>query len=292
MISPDKSAASFPPQPIPPAKPQIIIPVRHDRNYEEAISKEPKTKIKHVLIAQSPPEGTKSPYFDLASKYKVKLDFVPFITVEGVVGRDFRKQRIVLNDHSGVIFTSRNAIDHFYRICDELRVKMSQETKFFCTSEAIALYLQKYTQYRKRKVFFGDLNNNKELRMLLMKHHDTTRFLYVCSEPGKDEIPAFLKANGFNYVEGVMYRPVPNNLKEMVELEKYDMLILFSPTGIHSLYHNYPKFKQNNLRIGVYGKTTADTVLDKGLKLHLMAPLHHNATMVMALDHYLKDANK
>lgn len=309
MISPEKSASSFKsgskkptklksnstsvikPVVAQPAvsKPQIIIPQKVETNYLDYISKEPKTKIKNVLVAQPKPEGPKSPYFDMEARTKVKFTFKPFITVEGVPGKDFRKQRIVLNDYGGIIFTSRNSIDHFFRICEELRVKMSQETKFFCTSEAIALYLQKYTQYRKRKVFFGDLHNNKELRMLLMKHRDATRFLYICAEVRKDEIPAFMHANNFNYAEGVMYRTVPNDLKD-VKLEQYDMVLFFSPTGIHSLFHNYPKFKQGNLKIGVYGKTTADAIIEKGLKLHLMAPLPNNPTIINALENYLKEA--
>ncbi len=288
MISPDKSATSFLAKP---AKPVIIIPHRPEKNYAELLSKEPKTKIKHILIAQPQPEGPKSPYFDLAEKYKLKINFSPFVKVEGVAGKDFRKQRISLNDYSGIIFTSRNAIDHFFRICDELRVKMSQETKFFCTSEAIALYLQKYTQYRKRKVFYGDMNNNKELRTLLIKHRDATRFLYICAEVRKDEIPAFMAANNFNYAEGMMYRTVPNDLKT-VKPSEYDMLIFFSPSGIHSLFNSFPKFKQEKLKIGAYGKTTADAVLDKGLKLHIMAPLGNTPTILVALDHYLKDIHK
>lgn len=286
MISPDKSATSFLPKP---SKPQIIIPVRHEKNYAELLSKEPKTKIKHILIAQPQPEGPKSPYFDLAEKYKLKIEFIPFVKVEGVAGKEFRKQRISLNDYSGIIFTSRNSIDHFFRICDELRVKMSQETKFFCTSEAIALYLQKYTQYRKRKVFYGDMNNNKELRHLLIKHRDATRFLYICAETRKDEIPAFMEANNFNYSEGVMYKTVPNDLKA-VNIHNYDMLVFFSPSGIHSLYSNYPKFKQDKLKISAYGKTTADAVLDKGLKLHIMAPLGNTPTILVGLAQYLSEA--
>lgn len=265
----------------------MIIPVRPERNYAELVSKEPKAKIKNILVGQSQPEGPKSPYYDLADKYKVKFTFIPFVHVEGVPGKDFRKQRIVLNDYSGIIFTSRNSIDHFFRICDELRVKMSQETKFFCTSEAIALYLQKYTQYRKRKVFFGDMNNNKELRSLLMKHRDATRFLYICAEVGKDEIPAFMKANGFNYVEGVMYRPVSNDLR-MIDFHKLDMVIFYSPTGVQALYESFPKFHQGNLKIGAYGKTTANAVLDKGLKLHVMAPMDNALTINIALENYLK----
>ncbi len=287
VISPDKSAASFLSKPVV-AKPQIIIPHRLERNYSDLISKEPKTKIKHIIVAQPQPEGPKSPYYDLAAKYKLKFTFTPFVRVEGIYGKDFRKQRLSLNDYSGIIFTSRNSIDHFFRICDELRVKMSQETKFFCTSEAIALYLQKYTQYRKRKVFFGDMNNNKELRMLLMKHRDATRFLYVCAETKKDEIPAFMEANKFNYVEGVMYKTMPVDLKS-TKLHDYDLLIFFSPSGIHSMYHNFPKFKQEKLKIAAYGKTTADLILDKGLKLHLMAPLNNSPTIVVALEQYLKE---
>ncbi len=287
MISPEKSATSFLQKPQPPTKPQIIIPQRPDKNYAELISKEPKTKLKNILIAQPQPEGPKSPYFDLAARHKLKIDFFPFVKVEGIPGKEFRKQRLTLNDFSGIIFTSRNSIDHFFRVCDELRVKMSQETKFFCTSEAIALYLQKYTQYRKRKVFFGDMNNNKELRMLLVKHKDATRFLYICAEAKKDEIPAFLEANSFNYSEGVMYKTVPNDLKAY-KLQDYDMLVFFSPSGVHSLYHNFPKFKQDKLKLAVHGKTTADAVLDRGLKLHIMAPLNHTPTIVVALDAYLK----
>jgi uroporphyrinogen-III synthase len=290
VISPDKSAASFINKPTV-AKPQIIIPVRTERNYAELISKAPSTKIKNILIAQPAPEGPKSPYFDLAANYKLKLNFFPFVRVEGVPGKEFRKQRLILNDFSGIIFTSRNSIDHFFRICDELRVKMSQETKFFCTSEAIALYLQKYTQYRKRKVFFGDMNNNKELRMLLMKHRDATRFLYICAEARKDEIPEFMKVNSFIYEEAVMYRTVPVDLKS-IHPHTYDMMIFFSPSGIHSLYHTFPKFRQEDLKIAAYGKTTADTILDKGLKLHLMAPLNHAPTIVVALESYMKENRK
>lgn len=294
MTSPVKSATSFynkqhaaPPPPV--SKPQIILPPKNEINYEQYISNAPKTKIKNILVAQPKPEGPKSPYFDLEARTKVKFTYLPFITVEGVPGKEFRKQRITLNDYSGIIFTSRNSIDHFFRICEELRVKMSQETKFFCTSEAIALYLQKYTQYRKRKVFFGDANNNKELRTLLVKHRDATRFLYICAETRKDEIPAFMALNNFNYAEGVMFRTVPNALKD-IELSKYDMLVLFSPTGIHSLFHNFPDFKQGNLKIGAYGKTTVDAIVAKKMELHLMAPLQNTPTIITAIEKYIKEA--
>jgi len=294
VTSPVKSATSFynkqhaaPPPPV--SKPQIILPPKNETNYEQYLSKQPKTKLKNILVAQPKPEGPKSPYFDLEARTKVKFTYMPFITVEGVPGKEFRKQRITLNDYSGIIFTSRNSIDHFFRICEELRVKMSQETKFFCTSEAIALYLQKYTQYRKRKVFFGDANNNKELRTLLVKHRDATRFLYICAETRKDEIPAFMALNNFNYAEGVMFRTVPNSLKS-IDLSKFDMLVLFSPTGIHSLYHNFPDFKQGHLKIGAYGKTTVDAIIAKNLELHLMAPLPNTPTIITAIEKYIKEA--
>ncbi|HRN94149.1 MAG TPA: uroporphyrinogen-III synthase [Chitinophagales bacterium] len=287
-----------PPQPAKEEKPvkvqnKPIIPQKvGERNYEDFLSKTPKTKLKNILISQPQPEGLKSPYFDLAERYKVNIDFQPFIQVEGVPGREFRKQRITLNDFNGIIFTSRNAIDHFFRICEELRVKMSQETKFFCTSEAIALYLQKYTQYRKRKVFYGESqNNNKELRNLLFKHKDTTDFLYICAESRKDEIPSFMKANGFAYAEGVMYKKVAVNLKQF-NIEKFDMVLFFSPSGVASLQQNFPKFKTYKIKWGVYGTTTADAIIDAGLELQLMAPLKSQPSIVVALENYLKETSK
>ena len=269
-----------------------ILKSKNEKNYAELISHEPKTRLKNILVAQPQPEGVKSPYFDLEIKYKVKFQFTPFVTVEGVPGKEFRKQRITLNDYSGIIFTSRNAIDHFFRICEELRVKMSQETKYFCTSEAIALYLQKYTQYRKRKVFFSDTNSNKELRGLLLKHRETTRCLYIGPEVrSKDEITSFMSEQNIPYTEAVMYKTVPSDLKK-IDFAKFEMMILFSPSSIHSLYQSYPNFKQGNLKLAVYGKTTADAVLDAGLKFHLMAPLEGAPSIIAGVENYLKVSNK
>jgi uroporphyrinogen-III synthase len=268
-----------------------ILKPKNDKNYALLLSSEAKIKLKNILVAQPQPEGIKSPYFDLATKYNTKFHFAPFVTVEGVSGREFRKQRIILNEFSGIIFTSRNSIDHFFRICEELRVKMSQETKYFCTSEAIALYLQKYTQYRKRKVFFGDANN-KEMRALLLKHKDTTRCLYICPEVrSKDEITSFMTDQKIPFAEAVMYRTVPSDMRKM-ELHKYDMAVLFSPSAVHALYHNFPQFKQQKLKIGVYGKTTADAVIEAGLGVHIMAPLDQTPSIIAALDQYLRDSNK
>jgi uroporphyrinogen-III synthase len=269
-----------------------ILKSKNEKNYSEFLSIEPKTRLKNIIVAQPHPEGIKSPYFDLESKYKVKFQFTPFVTVEGVPGKEFRKQRITLNDFSGIIFTSRNAIDHFFRICEELRVKMSQETKYFCTSEAIALYLQKYTQYRKRKVFFSDTNSNKEMRGLLLKHKDTTKCLYIGPEVrSKDEITSFMSEQNIPYAEAVMYKTVPSDLKK-IDFKKFDMMILFSPSAVHSLYQSYPSFKQEKLKIGVYGKTTADAVLEAKWDINLMAPLEGSPSIIAALDNYLKVSNK
>ena len=293
--APHAPIPSVPPKPEEKKKPARLADIlksKNEKNYAEFVTHEAKPKLKNILVAQPQPEGVKSPYFDLEIKYKVKFQFTPFVTVEGVPGKEFRKQRITLNDYSGIIFTSRNAIDHFFRICEELRVKMSQETKYFCTSEAIALYLQKYTQYRKRKVFFSDTNSNKELRGLLLKHRETTRCLYIGPEVrSKDEITSFMAEQNIPYAEAVMYKTVPSDLKK-IEFSKYDMMILFSPSAIHSLYQSYPNFKQGNTKIAVYGKTTADAVLDAQLKIHLMAPLEGAPSIIAAVENSLKVSNK
>ena len=275
-----------------PLKLSEILKPKNDKNYAPFLSTEPKIKIKNILVAQPRPEGPRSAYFDLEEKYKIKFHFTPFVTVEGVSGREFRKQRITLNEYNGIIFTSRNAIDNFFRICEELRVKMSQETKYFCSSEAIALYLQKYTQYRKRKVFFSDTNSNKEMRALLLKHKETTRNLYICPEVrSKDEITSFMAEQKITYAEAVMYRTIPSDLSK-VNFKKYDMMILFSPSAIHSLYKSVPNYKQEKMKIGVYGKFTADAVMEAKWNIHIMAPLDGAPSIMAALDTYLKDSNK
>ena len=277
------SATSQSPQP-------SVATKKPTRDYHKHISQEPKVKLKNIIVAQPQPEAAKSPYFELEKKFGIKFDFIPFIKVEGVSTKDFRKQRIVLTHFSAIVFTSRNAIDHFFRMCDELRVKMSQETKFFCTSEAIALYLQKYTQYRKRKVFFSDAGINKELKNLMIKHKDTTKFLYICPEArSQDELTSFMAENNIEFTEAVMYKTVPTDLSAM-NINSYDMLILFSPTGLSSLQHNFPKFKQGKMKIGIYGRTTADAVIDANLNIHVMAPLNHHTSITAALENYLNDA--
>ena len=274
-----------------PLKLSEILKPKNDKNYAAFLSNDPKTKLRNILVAQPQPEGPRSIYFDLEEKYKVKFHFTPFVTIEGVPGREFRKQRITLNEYNGIIFTSRNAIDHFFRICEELRVKMSQETKYFCSSEAIALYLQKYTQYRKRKVFFSDTNSNKEMRGLLLKHKETSRNLYICPEVrSKDEITSFMTEQKITFAEAVMYRTVPSDLSK-VDFKKYDMMILFSPSAVHSLYQSFPNYKQAKIKIGVYGKFTADAVLEAKWNIHIMAPIDGVPSIMAALDSYLKETN-
>ncbi len=219
------------------------------------------------------------------------VDFIPFISVEGVPGKEFRKQRIVLNEFSGVIFTSRNAVDHFFRICEELKVKMSQETKYFCTSEAIALYLQKYIQFRKRKVFIEENAAGKDLSYHLNKHKDTTRFLYICADVRKDEIPSFMKTHNFNYAEGVMYKTIPVDIKS-VNLSKYDLIAFFSPAAVNALYVSHPDYSQGETKIAAFGNATAEAVLEANLKLHLVAPIPGVPSIVASIRSYLEKAVK
>ena len=246
--------------------------------------------VKSILISQPKPETEKSPYFDLAKKYNLKIDFRPFIQVEGISAKDFRKARITPTDFNAVIFTSRNSIDHFFRICDELRIKMSQDTKYFCVSEAIALYLQKYTQYRKRKVFFGS-GDIKDLFKLILKHKEGSKFLLPCSDIHKKDLPAFLKKNKLDYAEAIIYKTVASDLSDLEEIF-YDMIVFFSPSGIQSLFHNFPDFKQNNTRIAAFGPATSKAVVDAGLKLDLRAPIPGAPSMTMAIEKYLNKHNK
>ncbi len=247
-------------------------------------------KVKSILISQPKPENGKSPYFDLAEKYNLKIDFRQFIQVDGVPGKEFRKQRININDFTAVIFTSRSAIDHFFRVCDELRIKMSQETKYFCVSEAIAVYLQKYTQYRKRKVFFGN-GSMKGMQDILKKHKSNEKFLLPCSDVRKPDLPEFLEKNKFDFQEGCFYRTVASDLSDLENIF-YDMIVFFSPSGVQSLFQNFPAFKQNNTRIAAFGPATSKAIVDAGLRLDVKAPIPQAPSMTMAIERYLKEVNK
>lgn len=247
-------------------------------------------KVESILISQPEPANGKSPYYDLAEKHNIKVDFRKFIQVDPVPGKDFRKEKINITDYTALILNSRNAIDHFFRICDELKIKISQDTKFFCSSEAIALYLQKYMQYRKRKVFF-DNGKGKGLFDLLKKHKNNERFLWPCADPHQDDIPDYLNSNGFNWDKAIMYHTVSSDLSDLENIF-YDAIIFFSPLGVKSLFENFPDFQQNNTRIGAFGKATAQSIIDEGLRLDIEAPTPEAPSMITAIENYLAKANK
>lgn len=250
-----------------------------------------KKQAKKVLITQPKPEGLKSPYFDLATKYGLALDFHPFIVVEGIPAKDFRKQKIDISAFSAVIFTSRNTIDHFFRICDEMKVTVSQETKYFCITEAVALYLQKFILYRKRKVFYGADGVNKSLFDVINKHKDNEKFLYPCSESFDSEITNWLKNHSCEFATPVLYKIISNDIKDVIARE-YDIICFFTPGGVKSLMENFPKFKQNGTRIGAFGANTFKAAEDAGLTLDIKAPLPQAPSMISALDNFLSTAKK
>jgi len=250
-------------------------------------------EIQKILITQPRPESDKSPYFELSRKYGVQLDFQPFIRLEGIPARDFRKQKIEIQNFTGVIFTSRNAIDHFFRSCEEMKVSVSQDTKYFCITEAVALYLQKFILYRKRKVFYGADGSNKSMFDVVNKHKGNEKFLYVCSENQQDnEIVNWLKANNCEFSLAFMYRTQSNDVKELLTENEYDVICFFTPSGIKSLFDNLPKYKQNGTVIGAFGGNTTKAAEDAGLKLEIKAPQPQAPSMVSALDKFLAEVKK
>lgn len=246
-------------------------------------------KVKSILVSQPKPEGDRSPYFDLAKKYKIKIDFRPFIHVEGVSVQEFRKERIGILEHSAVIFTSRNAVDHFFRMAEEMRATIPDSLKYFCISESTAYYLQKYVVFRKRKIFHG---KQRFVDLIdVMKKHKNEKFLLPCSDILKKEIPELLEKNGFNYTKAVFYKTVCSDLSDL-ENVYYDVLVFFSPAGIESLFKNFPDFKQNDTRIAAFGPTTTKAVEQFGLKVDIMAPTQNAPSMTMAIENYIKEVNK
>lgn len=252
-----------------------------------AMKVEKAKNLKKILITQPRPESDKSPYFELAKKYNVQLEFHPFIRVEGIPARDFRKQKIDIAAFSAVIFTSRNAIDHFFRICEEMKIVVSQDTKYFCITEAVALYLQKFIQYRKRKVFYGADGSNKSLFDVINKHKENEKFLYPCSETQDNEIITWLKNHKCEYAVPVLYRTVSTDVKEVLVKTEFDIICFFTPSGVKSLMENLPKYKQNGTLIGAFGINTFKAVEDAGLTLHIKAPDPQAPSMVAALDKFL-----
>ncbi|MCW0483457.1 uroporphyrinogen-III synthase [Gaoshiqia sediminis] len=246
-------------------------------------------KIKKILVSQPKPESAKSPYFDLAEKTCVQVDFRPFIQVEGVSAKEFRQTRIQILDHTAVIFTSRTAIDHFFRICQETRITVPDTMKYFCISEATAFYLQKYIVYRKRKIFYG---NGKFSDLIeVMKKHKDDKFLVPLSHIHKQEIPELLDKGGFKYTKAILYRTVSSDLSDLKEVN-YDILVFFSPSGIKSLKQNFPDFEQNETKIASFGPSTAAAVKEAGLRLDIEAPTAQAPSMTMALEQFIKKHNK
>ncbi len=251
----------------------------------------PGKTVKKVLITQPKPEGDKSPYFELARKYNLNLDFYPFIVVDGIQAKEFRKQKVDIAGYSAVIFTSRNAIDHFFRICDEMKVSVSQETKYFCISEAVALYLQKFILYRKRKVFYSADGTNRCLFDVINKHKDNEKFLYPCSESFDGEITNWLNVHSCEYATPVLYKIVSNDIVEVMA-RNYDVICFFTPGGVKSLLENFPEFKQNGTAIGAFGINTFKAAEQAGLVLDIKAPQPQAPSMVSALEIYLSSLNK
>ena len=241
-------------------------------------------------MSQPKPASEKSPYYDIAEKYGVKIDFRPFIKVESVSAKEVRQQKVSILDHTAVIFTSRHAIDHFFHLCTELRVTIPETMKYFCVTEQIALYIQKYVQYRKRKIFFGATGKIENLITSIVKHK-TEKYLVPMSDVHNDDIKNLLDKHNVQHTEVVMYRTVSNDFGEGEEFD-YDMLVFFSPAGVSSLKKNFPDFDQKNIKIGTFGSTTAQAVRDAGLRLDLEAPTVQAPSMTAALDMFIKENNK
>ena len=246
-------------------------------------------KVKTLLISQPKPEGDKSPFYDLAKKCNVKIDFRPFIQVEPVGAQDFRKDKINILDYSAVIMTSRNAVDHYFRMCQEMRITVPETMKYFCISESTAFYLQKYVLYRKRKIFHGK-QTIFDLMEVIKKHKEET-FLLPCSDVHKEAIADELEKQKIKFAKAVMYKTVASDLSDLANVN-YDVLVFFTPSGIKSLFKNFPKFKQNKTRIACFGSTTAEAVKEAGLKLDIHAPTPKAPSMAMALEQYIVAANK
>lgn len=244
-------------------------------------------KVNKILVSQPKPTSEKSPYFDIAERYGVEVVFRPFIKVEGLSAREFRQQKININDFTAIIFTARTAIDHFFRLCDEMRVSIPDTMKYFCTTETIALYLQKYIIYRKRKIFHGTTGKLDDLIPSLSKHNKE-KYLYAVSDVHKDNNAEMLDKAKINYTKAVMYRTVSNDFTPD-EAFDYDMLLFFSPAGIESLKKNFPDFNQGDIRIGCFGASTAKAVEDAGLRLDVKAPTPAAPSITAAIENYLKE---
>lgn len=247
------------------------------------------TKVKTILVSQPEPKIENSPYFDLQEKLKVKIDFRPFIHVEGVPAKEIRQQKVDLTNYTAIILTSRNSVDHFFRVAEEMRFKVPDTMKYFCQSEAVAYYLQKYVVYRKRKIYVGK-RTFTELSPIIKKYKDE-KFLLPTTDKLKPEVPETLNALGVDWKEAVFYKTVISDLSDLADVY-YDILVFFSPSGIESLFHNFPDFKQNKTRIAAFGNTTIKAVEEHNLRVDIPAPTPETPSMTMALEKYIETVNK
>ena len=242
-------------------------------------------KINKILVSQPKPSSDKSPFYDIAAKHGVDLVFRPFVKVEGLSAKEFRQQKVSISEHTAVIFTAKTAIDHFFRICEEMRITIPDTMKYFCTTESIANYLQKYIIYRKRKIFYPKTGKLVDLLPFILKHK-TEKFLYAVSDVNNGNESKILTDNNIDFTRAVLYRTVSNDFGPD-EAFDYDMLIFFSPQGIESLCKNFPEFKQEQIAIATFGATTAQAVRDAGLRLDIEAPTPQTPSITAALDLYL-----
>jgi uroporphyrinogen-III synthase len=246
-------------------------------------------KIKKILVSQPQPDSEKSPYYELAEKNNVKIDFRPFSHVLGVPCKDFRKQRIDILAHTAVVFSSKTAIDHFFRICGEMRISVPDNMKYFCVSESVAFYLQKYIIYRKRKIFHGN-GMVTDLMELIMKHQDE-KYLLPLSDQQNEELTILLDKQKVKYSKAILYQNVCLDISDL-SIINYDLLVFFSPSSFKSLLKNFPEFQQNEIKIGSFGSSTAKAILEAGLRLDLQAPRPEAPSMIAALEQYIKEQNK
>ena len=247
------------------------------------------SKIKTILVSQPKPDSERSPYFEIGTKLKLSIDFRPFIHIEGISEIDFRAERISILDHTAVIFTSRNAVDHYFRIAKESRITIPDSMKYFCISESTAYYLQKYVVYRKRKIFHGKQRFADLIEV--MKKHKKEKFLLPCSDILKKDIPELLDKAKYSWSKATLYKTVCSDLSDLDNVT-YDMLVFFSPAGIESLMMNFPNFKQNKTRIAVFGPTTAKAAKEAGLNIDIQAPTQNSPSMTMAIENFIKDQSK
>jgi uroporphyrinogen-III synthase len=245
--------------------------------------------IKKILVSQPRPASEKSPYFDIASRFEVELVFRPFIKVEAISAKEFRAQKVSILDYTAIVFTSRHAIDHFFNMAKELRVNIPEDMKYFCVTETIALYIQKYAPYRKRKIFFGATGKIDDLIPAMIKHKNE-KYLVPMSSVANDSISKLLDSKELNHTECVMYRTVSNDFNEEEKKNfDYDMALFFSPAGIKSLKENFPEMKSGDLQIGTFGPSTAKAAREAGFEINLEAPTERYPSMTGALRHFLQE---